>query len=113
MNGEKLLGVMDYFGPAGISNPLLNACARNGARDLIAAIAENESEILADIQRTLENRESEDDPAKFKITLGITLDLNKSVVDTAFSYSVKKTVKESHTLPDPDQDELPWKGGEE
>jgi hypothetical protein len=63
----------------------------------------NESEILADIQRTSENRESDDDPLKFKITLSITLDLNKSVVDTGFSYSVKKTVKETHELPRPDE----------
>ena len=92
-----------------IANPLLNACARNGAQDLVTAIEENESEILADIQRTLENRESEDDAAKFKVSLSITLDLNKSVVETAFSYSVKKTVKEKHAVGEHDEvPELPF-----
>lgn len=104
----SLKSKLQHDGAGAIANPLLLACARNGAKDLVAAIAENESEILADIQKTLENRESEDDPAKFKVSLSITLDLSKSVVDTAFSYSVKKTVKESHALPKEDEPELPW-----
>lgn len=94
-----------------IEHPMLRAIGANGSKDLIAALADNESEILADIQRTAENREHEDDPVKFKVTFGITLDLNKSTVETSFSYSVKKTIKEKHAL-DADDPELPWEGGD-
>lgn len=93
------------FGIGSIENHLLQAMAKNGAKDLIKAIAEGEQEILSDIQRIREEAE-EDEKLKFKVSLGVTLDLDKSTVDTAFSYSVKTSVKRTHPVNRPDEPEL-------
>ena len=99
------------FGVEQVENHLLQAMARNGAKDLIRAIALGEADILADIQRIREEAE-EDEKLKFKIGLSVTLDLDKSTVDTAFSYSVKTSVKRSHPVNRPDEPELEFGEGE-
>jgi hypothetical protein len=108
---SRLQGIAQGFGINGIENHLLKAMAQNGAKDLIAAIATGEAEILSDIQRIREEAE-EDEKLKFKVSLSITLDLDKSTVDTAFSYSVKTSVKRSHQVNRPDEPEFEFEGGE-
>jgi hypothetical protein len=98
------------FGVQQIENHLLQAMARNGAKDLIRAIALGESDILADLQRIREEAE-EDEKLKFKIGLSVTLDLDKSTVETAFSYSVKTSVKRTHPVSRPDEPELAFGEG--
>lgn len=86
-----------------IKNHILRACAVHGSADLTTAISRNEYEILEDIERLVADRSDEDGPVKFRATLSIVVDLQKSVVETSFGYSVKRTVKESHEIPDPNQ----------
>lgn len=109
----KEIDLTARFAAMQIEHPMLRAIGDSGAKDLVAALRDNESEILADIQKTAENRESEDDPVKFKVSLGITLDLDKSTIETSFSYSVKKTVKQKHAFSSDNAPELPWKEGDE
>jgi len=115
VDAARLLGLLqditNGFGVSAIENHLLQAMARNGAKDLIRAIAEGESDILSDIQRLREEAD-EDEKLKFKVSLGITLDLDKSTVDTAFSYSVKTSVKHTHQVNRPDEPEFEFEGGE-
>lgn len=109
---DRMQDIASGLGSSTIENHLLQAMARNGAKDLIKAIAEGEADILQDIQRMREESE-DDEKLKFKVSLGITLDLDKSTVDTAFSYSVKTSVKRSHQVNRPDSPEFEFKGGED
>jgi hypothetical protein len=83
-------------------NHILKKMAEAGANDLQAAIDEKEVEIIGAIIKADQDRE-EKEPLKFKLTLSITADLDKSVVETAVSYSVRTTVRGKHEIEAGDQ----------
>jgi hypothetical protein len=83
-------------------NHILKKMAEAGANDLREAIEEKEPEILEAIQKVAADRD-EKEPMKFKLSLAITADLDKSKVETAVSWSVKTTVKEVHLIENGDQ----------
>jgi len=88
--------------------------AERGAEDLRSAIEDKEPEILAAIQKMAGEREREGDtPLKFKLSLALTADLDKSTVETAVSYSVKTTVKGVHAIERDDDDGTPSLFGKE
>ena len=107
---SRLQSAVHGYGISGVENHLLRAMAENGAKDLIAAIAENEPEILDDIARITENA-GPDGKVKFKVSFGVTLDLQKSKVLTAFGYSVKRQVKNSHRIDPPEQGQIEFEAG--
>jgi hypothetical protein len=78
-------------------NNILEQMAERGAEDLRSAIEDKEPEILKAIQKMADEREG-DAPLKFKLSLALTADLDKSTVETAVSYSVKTTVKGVHAI---------------
>lgn len=78
--------------------------------DLLNALMDREKEILADIQVAREELE-EGKPLAFAFTFSSKLLLDKNQVETAFSYSVKKSQKETHQLPQPDPEPELWKEG--
>ena len=86
--------------------------AERGAEDLRSAIEDKEPEILAAIQKMAGEREG-DTPLKFKLSLALTADLDKSTVETAVSYSVKTTVKGVHAIERDDDDGTPSLFGKE
>lgn len=92
-------------------NNILEQMAERGAEDLRSAIEDKEPEILKAIQKMAEEREG-NAPLKFKLSLALTADLDKSTVETAVSYSVKTTVKGVHAI-ERDDDETPSLFGEE
>lgn len=81
-------------------NHILKQMAEAGANDLREAIEEKEPEILEAIQKLADERSETkgEAPLKFKLALSITADLDKSVVETVMSYSVKTTVKGKHEI---------------
>lgn len=83
-------------------NHILKKMAEAGAQDLHSAIDEKELEILTAIKKVATDRD-EKEPLKFKLTLSITADLDKSVVETAVSYSVRTTVRGKHEIKAGDQ----------
>jgi hypothetical protein len=83
-------------------NHILEKMAEAGANDLARAIDEKEVEILAAIIKAGQDREG-NEPLKFKLSLSITADLDKSVVETAVSYSVRTTVRGKHEIEVGDQ----------
>ena len=91
-------------------NNILTQMAERGAEDLRSAIEDKEAEILKAIQKMADEREG-DSPLKFKLSLALTADLDKSTVETAVSYSVKTTVKGVHAIKQ--DDETPSLFGEE
>jgi hypothetical protein len=78
-------------------NHILDKMAEAGANDLRDAIEDKETEILAAIIKAGQDREG-NEPLKFKLSLSITADLDKSVVETAVSYSVRTTVRGKHEI---------------
>ncbi len=84
-------------------NNILTQMAERGAEDLRSAIEDKEPEILKAIQKMADEREG-DAPLKFKLSLALTADLDKSTVETAVSYSVKTTVKGVHAIEKADDD---------
>ena len=86
-------------------NHILLKMAEAGANDLARAIDEKEVEILAAIIKAGQDREG-NEPLKFKLSLSITADLDKSVVETAVSYSVRTTVRGKHEIEKGDEPEL-------
>lgn len=80
-----------------ISHCLIRQLAQHSVDDLVTALSERESEILADIQVTRENLE-EGKPLVFSFTFSGKLLLDKNKVETSFSYSVKKVQKEEHEI---------------
>ena len=83
-------------------NHILKKMAEAGADDLRAAIDEKEVEILAAIIKAGQDREG-NEPLKLKLALSITADLDKSVVETTVSYSVRTTVRGKHEIEAGDQ----------
>ena len=81
-----------------IGNYLVRLLAQHSVDDIVAALSERESEILADIQVTRENLD-EGKPLVFAFTFSGKLLLDKNTVETSFSYAVKKTQKEEHRIP--------------
>lgn len=81
-------------------NRILEQMAERGAEDLRAAIEDKEPEILKAIQKMTEERQQtkSEAPLKFKLSLGITADLDASEVETVVSYSVRTTVRCSHEI---------------
>ena len=72
--------------------------------DLEAAIENQEDEILEAIAKLRENRPEDDEkPLVFSASMAGKLNLDKSTVETAFSFAVKTTVKDKHTLDEPSQ----------
>jgi len=84
-------------------NNILEQMSQRGAEDLRSAIEEKEAEILAAIQKQAAEREG-DAPLKFRVSLALTADLDKSTVETVVSYSVKTTVKGVHAIEKEDDD---------
>jgi hypothetical protein len=79
--------------------------AERGAEDLRAAIEDKEAEILKAIQKMTEERQQtkSEAPLKFKLSLGITADLDASEVETVVSYSVRTTVRCNHEIANEDE----------
>ncbi len=94
-----------------IDTPMLRRLAEEGAEDLVAAIADKEPEIKAAIRQLTEEAKESQEPVRFKASFALTLDLDKNAITTAFSFSVKSTVKVVTALTD-EGPELPWKEGE-
>lgn len=92
------------------NNALLQSLVRHSVRDLAAAIIDREEEILADIQATREELE-EGKPLVFGFSFSGKLLLDKSKIETAFGYAVKKTSKAEHQIAAPSEPEL-WEGEE-
>lgn len=87
-------------------NHILEQLSERGCEDLRSAVEEKEAEILKAIQHQADERKEQgsEAPLKFSLSLKITADLDKSVIETAFSYSVKTTVKGVHEIAKPDDD---------
>jgi hypothetical protein len=92
-------------------NNILEQMAERGGEDLRSAMEERQTEILMAIQKMADEREG-DAPLKFKLSLALTADLDKSTVETAVSWSVKTTVKGVHAI-ERDNDGTPSLFGEE
>ena len=90
-------------------NHILEQLSKRGSEDLNSAIEEKEAEILKAIQHQADERKEQgsEAPLKFSLSLKITADLDKSVIETAFSYSVKTTVKGLHEIKKEDEDDTP------
>ena len=94
------------------NNHLLALLAQHSTKDLEAAIAERESEILADIQTA--RAELEDGkPLVFAFSFSGKLMFDKNKIETAFSYSVKKSQKSERDIGRPDAPEFEVEGGAE
>jgi hypothetical protein len=90
-------------------NHLIEQLKEHMTADLEAAIGEQEEQILSAIAKLSDDREGEE-PLKFSVTLRGVLNLDKSTVETNFSFGVKTTVKGKHALDDPSQSTLPFEG---
>ncbi len=78
-------------------NEHLQAIVTHAGKDLAAALRANEVQILKDMDRIKDEKSEEGSPT-FKIALGITFDLEKLLVTTAVTHSVKTTTKTAHRL---------------
>ena len=77
----------------GLTDARLLAVAEHGARDLLKALIKHENQILEDIERM---QQEEGDKAKFKVSLGVTLNLADGSIDISVGYSIKLAEKTSH-----------------
>lgn len=88
-------------------NPKLEAIAAKAAEDLVGLVRDGEEKILAAWTEAEVQAQLEDTKPKFKLSVGITLDLDKDTMDTDLSWSVKHHLSVSSTIPDPSQPDLP------
>jgi hypothetical protein len=93
-------------------NELIRALARHSAADLLSSLVEREKEILEDIQTAREELE-DGKPLVFSFSFSGKLLFDKDKIETAFSYSVKKTCKGEHSLKQDATSEFDFGGGEE
>ena len=95
-----------------IKNHLLALLAQHSTQDLAASIAEREDEILIDIQTAREELE-DGKPLVFAFSFSGKLLFDKNKIETAFSYSVKKSQKSEHDIGRPEAPEFEFEGGAE
>lgn len=89
-------------------NPLIEQLQKHMGFDLEAAIMDKAPEIeAAIIKMRSEKGDDDESPLVFSCSLSGKLNLDKHVIETAFSYSVKTAVKEKHPIEDPAQIRLP------
>jgi len=86
----------------------LQAIAQRSSRNLLNLLEEHEDEILkaiAQMEEEAQNQEAD----KIVVTLNhaIKLDLTRKSQSDSLTYSVRTKLETVHTLPDPDEPELP------
>lgn len=88
-------------------NAKLQAIAAKAASDLIGLVHDGEEKIQSAWTEALVQAQLEDTKPKFKLSVGITLDLDKDTMDTDLSWSTKHRLSVSAKIPDPTQPDLP------
>ncbi len=91
-------------------NDKLAGIAAKAATDLCHLVKEGEDKILAAWSNAEEQAQLDDSKPKFRLSLSITLDLDKDTMDTDLSWSVKHHLSVTAPIPDTDQSELPIGG---
>lgn len=87
-------------------NQKLEAIANKASTDLIALVKDGEEKILEAWNAAEEEGQLNECPPKLKLSLAITLDLEKDAMETALSFGIKHKLSVSCSIPDPNQPEL-------
>lgn len=87
-------------------NPKLEAIAETAAHDLKALVREKETEILEAWNAAEEEAQAQESKPKFRLSLAITLDIEADKMETALTFSIKRTAFVERSIPDPDQKDL-------
>lgn len=88
-------------------NPKLKAIAEKASVDLLALIKEGEEKILEAWNACEEEAQDNETKPKFKLSLGITLDLEADSMETALTFGIKHKLSVNTVIPDPNQIPLP------
>jgi len=87
-------------------NPKLRAIATAFALDVPQLIHDAESEILKAWQQAEEEAQLNETNAKFALSFGVSLDLEKDKMETKLSFSIRHSRTIDRAIPDPNQPEL-------
>lgn len=85
-------------------NHLIEQLKEHMKEDLEGAFETQESELLASIRKQREDPENEDKDIVLTVSMKGKLSVDKSKIETAFSFSSKTTVKEIHLIENPNQE---------
>ena len=89
-----------------MTNQKLKAIASKAALDLAALINEGEVKILEAWDACAQEAQDNETAPKFKMSLAITLDLDKDKMETTLSWGIKHKLTADSSIPDPSQPDL-------
>ncbi len=84
-------------------NPKLEAIAQKASADLLALIKDGEAKILEAWAAAEEEAQDNEAKPRFKLGLGITLDLEADTMETALTFGIKHKLSVNAVMPNPDQ----------
>lgn len=87
-------------------NAKLEMISRRACLDLAAFIAEAEPKLLEAWCAAEQEAQDNETKPKFKMSMGITLDLDSNDMETALTFGVRHKLSRNGEIPDPNQPEL-------